>query len=1007
MVQNKNNGNLSVKENYKRVKIFGDLYKEVIKGGICIKCGACTSVCDVLEWDSINNIPKLIGKCTLCGDCYNICPVTHYGSNRLSGNYIRLLGGKAMFNELNSQPNMSDLKDLNYQNGGIVSAIIMYLLCEKGFDGAIVTGRGLDDTEASDSDSNPSNRWTPKTYFIKDVHELIEKNIGGTVYAHAQTTKTLIKAIKDGARKIAFVGTPCNIDSVISLLNSGLIESELGNNLKVKDLEIVKIGLFCMEAFKPDKLYSRFSKDNIDLASIQKMEISNNAFKLFAENREIKRYDIKDLEDYIEDSCRFCRDLLAENADIAIGNIGTPDNVNTIITRTSLGDNIIKDMQLHNYIKVWDLDYDNIDEIKAVLNLKDKRAKRRFKKMNMASKTIGEHNVQTNFFVKHHIAEWASEKYNYGFTPILNEELYVKKEYEELVINDGKEGAKNKFGEDSKVIISKIPELEGKDTISYSYSAAYDTTYNLLKDYAKLKGGKVFVKPNNTGFVGIFKNEKLKHILEMNGIDDNADLQPIATQPSVMRGIVDALIDLGVKTIHIGENMLWDGGTPRAFRETGYTKIFAHDKYKNKVFFIDFYENDPPKKFLRRLKLPPTKYMGIEDIDYYDECYPPEALFKEKYDLIYIASVIKTHNCAYYTLATKNFSVSWNPRKQTEDISPRWHIHGLPIEIFHKDTIKKALGEDFQRKYKYLVREAFKYPFKNPDYKERVVKKKSRNIIISNEFSSSGLMNTIKTVKNHYALDVDPHHWSGITMAIMNLGIGVLITRFTRIFATILDELYKQGTRVASYCSGIVAQEKDAPLIYGGRKFAGFSAASFDHVALEKVILDIMFGSNTLSSSNQTSPTVATNQDRSNKNDINNNDQPIDFREFIVQYNKNLMGQYGIKSEFIIDDAKNLWTLKMLQEFIGGQLDYSNIKILMLNYNHSKQDQNARDTIDKIKNGALGYIRQGPPFIFSKSFYVSPISWLKALHTDDMLAMHAFVADKKTIEIPLIPGVVK
>ncbi|MBD3353464.1 MAG: DUF362 domain-containing protein, partial [Candidatus Lokiarchaeota archaeon] len=495
----------------------------------------------------------------------------------------------------------------------------------------------------------------------------------------------------------------------------------------------------------------------------------------------------------------------------------------------------------------------------------------------------------------------------------------------------------------------------------------YDTTAQLLKDYGKLKDGKVLVKPNNTGFVGVFKTKALEPILQKNGITDNADDQQIATQPSVLRGIVDALIDLGVKRIDIGENMLWDGGTPRAFYETGYTQIFKDKKYKNKVYFIDFYENDPPAMSLEPLYLGETEYCKL---DYFDRCYPPKAIFKEKYDLIYIASVIKTHNCSYYSLSVKNFSVTWNPRKKTGKIPPRWHIHGLPLNIFHIKQVKKALGSDFKRKYKYLVREVYKYPYRNPDRKQRIVKKRKRKIIVTNSFASSGLMDTIKT-KNNYALDVDPHHWTGITLAIMNLGIGYLITRFNRIFTAMLKRLKKEGTRVATFCSGIVAQELDGPLVYGSKKYSGFTAASFDHLALEKVILDIMFGTE--------------------KGGFNNS---------IVEMQKKLMNKYKIKDEGVLNDAKSMWTLKLLQDLLGGELENEKMNLTLLDYTES-------DKFHNLQTRDLYKLRQGAPYKYSRAFYVSPITWLRALHTDEGLALRAFIADKKSIEIPLIPGVVK
>lgn len=915
----------------KKKQVWGHLVKEVIRTGKCIRCGACVSSCKVLDWDYEKSEPKLSGKCENCGVCYYQCPATKSNKGTVGiGNYIDIYGSK------------SKKKDQlgSSQNGGTVGSIISYLINEEKFDGAVVVTK------------NPDQPWYPMVKFITKTREI--PLCSGTIYTHAQVMPELVRAIIDlNAKKIVFVGTPCNIDAIVSMY-----ENETGLLRDLKGVEIIKIGLFCMEAFVPESLYSYLETDDINLSQVSKMEVSNNKLKIFSNGKLVKSYPIKELNERVDSSCHFCIDFTSEQADISVGNVGTPDNENTVIIRTEKGKRIFENMLKKDYLDVQKLDTEGLSKVMAIS--KSKKTK------EIPEKFIPP-KVQKDKFILHNVTEWANQ--NYGFTPIVMEDKYQKQIYKEISVNhvDDKKLTKNKLGEPSRVYIAKVPDVDGVDTIPYNYSSAYDLTIKMLKDYDKLKNGKVLLKPNNTGFVGVFKTDALKHILEKNGITDNADDQQIATQPSILCGIVDALLELGVSRIDIGENMLWTGGTPRAFYETGYTKIFSAEKYKNKVYFIDFYENDPPASSLERLPLEPTDYCKY---DYYDRCFPPKAIFEEKYDLIYIASVVKTHNCSYYSLSVKNFSVSWNPRKKTGKIAPRWHIHGLPLKVFHKESIKIALGDNFRRKYKYLVREVYKYPYKNPDVKERIVKKKDRKVIVTNEFSSSGLMNTIFT-QNNYALDVDPHHWSGITLSIMNLGIGYLISRFTKIFSIMLKELNKRGTRVASLCSAVVGQELDGPLVYGPKKYSGFSVASLDHVALEKTVLDLMFGS-----------------------DSNG------FLGFIINYQKKLMKEYNVKDESLIKDAESMWTLQMLKDMIGGELDPSKMNLLLLDYTKSNK-------YDNISPTELYKLRRGDPFAYSKAFYVSPTTWLRVIHSDDGLAMNAFIADKKSIEIPLIPGVVK
>ncbi|MHA1338573.1 MAG: Coenzyme F420 hydrogenase/dehydrogenase, beta subunit C-terminal domain [Promethearchaeota archaeon] len=947
-------------------KVWGHLFKEIIQNGKCIHCGSCYLSCDALEWSNERKQPILVGKCDGCGVCYFQCPMTQNIDIGSLGSYLNIYEAENL---------QLDKIGRAFQNNGVVSLLLYYLLKEENFDGAIVVKH------------NPNNLWHPLAVFISDIEEL--KQCGGTIYSHAQILEPLYDQIfkkKKKIKKIAFVGTPCNINALISNAESefGFISHLKQEVENYKEFEIFKIGLFCMEAFDADALLDFLEGNGIMPKEISKMEISGNKLKVYtsfnANSLELlAEFPLKELENLKETSCHFCKDFSAEHADISVGNVGTPDDRNTIIIRSNKAETIINKMIEKGYLKLNKLNESNIEKIEKLAQNKKNKQSPQF---------VYPPKVQKDKFILHNPSEWANAYY--GFTPELSQEKYVRKEneYEEIIINDPSHSnnnengsncsisnnngkAANKTGHDkfSEVFIAKVPELTGLDLIPYNYNAAYDLTIKLFKNESKIKGGKILVKPNNTGFVGVFKTKALENILKKNGISNNADDQQIATQPSILKGIVDALIDLGASRVDIGENMLWDGGTPRAFYETGYTKIFSKKKYKDIVYFIDFYENDPPPSSLESVNLPSTKYCPV---DFYDRCFPPKALFNEKYDYIIIASIAKTHNCSYYSLSTKNFSVSWNPRKKTGKIPPRWHIHGLPLSIFHKKYVKQALGENFKRKYKYYVREAYKYPYKNQDAKERIVKRKNRKIIISNEFTSSGLMGTIKTWGT-YALDVDPHHWSGITIGIMNLGIGYLITRFTRIFAAILNQLKDVGTKVACICSAIVGQELDGPLVYGKKKYGGFAVASFDHLALEKVVLDIMFG--------------------------NDNGG---FRNFIINYQKSLMEELGVKHPDIIKDAENLWTLKLLQELLGGEMNNEKMKITVLNY-----AKNQFNFINEITPNTLYKLRQGAPFEYSKAFYVSPITWLKALHLDDELAMKAFIADKKSIEIPLIPGVVK
>jgi hypothetical protein len=295
-------------------------------------------------------------------------------------------------------------------------------------------------------------------------------------------------------------------------------------------------------------------------------------------------------------------------------------------------------------------------------------------------------------FTRHPPKDWYGDKFN--FSPELHFERYS------LLPNCAATHLGPEDGR-QRVYLTYIGDVPQDIIATYNYSTSYYLTQRLLAQVPKAIGGKVLVKPNNTGFMGLFyNNPQLRDILlNKKGMKVDADHQCIATQPAIVAGIVDALLKAGVQEVHVGENMLWDGGTPRAFWETGYTQYFAKDRYADKVFFVDFYETDE----MEVTKLPIAH--GDYDLGGYEFYYPPKALFDEQYALILSAAIAKIHNCAYYTLAAKNFSVSWNPPRPRKDIHPRWHIHGLPLHAFDPDYLKYVLGNDFHAQYDYRFKD--------------------------------------------------------------------------------------------------------------------------------------------------------------------------------------------------------------------------------------------------------------------------------------------------------------
>ncbi|MBD3229668.1 MAG: NADP oxidoreductase [Candidatus Lokiarchaeota archaeon] len=300
---------------------YGRLIREIVNTGVCTHCGACVATCDVLEW--VDGKPKLTGKCTGCGVCYNQCPRTLTVEVDLIGDYLSSYTAKASNERIEGQ------------DGGVVTAIIEFLLDTGLIDSAIVTQK------------DEKNPWKPKPSIVKNKEELYKSS--GSIYSHSQTVVKLVEAIKEGDNSIAFVGTPCNIDAIHKMKDSptGLLNLFMRAN-------IIKIGLFCMDSFNYESLRSFMASKGIDINKIQKMTIQKGKFTFISEDGETWAYPVHDLDIAKSSSCNYCIDLTSENADISVGSVGSPSGWSTVLIRTGIGEEIFNEAVKNGYIELRD-----------------------------------------------------------------------------------------------------------------------------------------------------------------------------------------------------------------------------------------------------------------------------------------------------------------------------------------------------------------------------------------------------------------------------------------------------------------------------------------------------------------------------------------------------------------------------------------------------------------------------------------------------------------------------
>ncbi|MFX0033203.1 MAG: Coenzyme F420 hydrogenase/dehydrogenase, beta subunit C-terminal domain [Candidatus Hermodarchaeota archaeon] len=323
-------------------KTFEDLIKEVHEKGICQECGGCVSFCSSAEYDVIGlkdqyKPPEYINKdkCLECGICYYLCPQTHILDDDLNNIYN--------FSDFSSTPighyvdiyscQATDPEFLKYgTDGGVVNSIINFLIETKVIDGAIV----------SKTDAPFSREAT----FADSKYDLLKASGAklditpqlNEIQKFCTYTHSIPKLNHYKFKKLAIVGTPCQIYTIRCMQDLGVTPSE--------NVEIC-LGLFCYENFFFEKFQiEKFEKDfNIQFKDIIKINIKKDViFKLRSEGPTEKIINIpfNHLDDYMRPACNACSDFTNIYADISFGGLGSPDKHTTVIIRTNKGKEVFK-----------------------------------------------------------------------------------------------------------------------------------------------------------------------------------------------------------------------------------------------------------------------------------------------------------------------------------------------------------------------------------------------------------------------------------------------------------------------------------------------------------------------------------------------------------------------------------------------------------------------------------------------------------------------------------------
>ncbi|MHA2002659.1 MAG: Coenzyme F420 hydrogenase/dehydrogenase, beta subunit C-terminal domain [Candidatus Thorarchaeota archaeon] len=336
-----------LKENTKRFA-FKKMEREIIKSGVCVECGACVENCPVdaltSDYESGKYTPTLTGKCIACGMCYANCPRTYFYRDTLLGDVRSAWKAKAV--------NRSETA----QDGGAVTAILSHMIDSGRIDSAVVV------------ESNPDKPWMPVAKIAKSSEEVHRS--AGSFYTHAPIVQGVVQAFKEGAKKIAVVGTSCNLDAVFNMENS-----PSGPIKRIKGAEAIRFGLFCTKSYDYPGLTDFLKGEGIDIKDVKRFAIAGGMMKVDHSGGE-SEWKVGELEGISSSSCAYCHDMNSRNSDISCGNVGSDEGWTTLLLLTERGEKIFKAA-----VKAKVIEAEPIDEkaIRTVDNLARFKAARWYK----------------------------------------------------------------------------------------------------------------------------------------------------------------------------------------------------------------------------------------------------------------------------------------------------------------------------------------------------------------------------------------------------------------------------------------------------------------------------------------------------------------------------------------------------------------------------------------------------------------------------------------------------
>ncbi|MCQ3813086.1 MAG: Coenzyme F420 hydrogenase/dehydrogenase, beta subunit C-terminal domain [Acidimicrobiia bacterium] len=321
-----------------------ELFDEVITSGLCTGCAGCVISCphDVIGYEhepgayTPFHLEEELGHADCvhgqkgCTSCTRACPRFRmwepeadahlFGRTRnpeeVSGIYSDILLTRAS----------EDFVYETGQDGGLVSAILIWCLENDIIDGALTSG--------VENLPNGEPGWKAFPMVAVNREEVLRG--AGSRYTYSANTMAFPQAKEKGLERLALVGMSCqtSVAPVMWHRKVGKVSKPIKLN----------IGLLCSKSFD-DALFDELFhvKYGLKKENIAKMNIKG-VFQIWTKDGDYHEINLKECHAWTRQGCHHCPDFAAEHADISTGGIGELSDWTLTIVRTELGRAVINAM---------------------------------------------------------------------------------------------------------------------------------------------------------------------------------------------------------------------------------------------------------------------------------------------------------------------------------------------------------------------------------------------------------------------------------------------------------------------------------------------------------------------------------------------------------------------------------------------------------------------------------------------------------------------------------------